>query len=320
MILFTPEEIMKDFNDDLIALTPVKGYDPPKLPTLQEARKDPYLLKSLPSRWQHNVKVIACIGILGASMITLAGCAGDGISSGGVAGGNPDPTPDLRPVEMHHGGAASAPIYVTCPTEQETIDGQYPPDIEFDDPDDFDFIPVSVLLEDLELRAHFGGSGGGPFYVVYMTEHEAMSIIRSQLELAGLRFDAAPPANAVELQVDDFTLQVDRFGFDLFDETKNVAVTNVGSGWGNWLAERVAEEFKKQERDISVGVFYTPGLNPDSEFDFEWDWNWNDNGSPLEPSDEEVAEAKERARPILEERLNVYIQEFIDFLHAEGIL
>ena len=86
---------MEEFNDDLTILSPVKDYTPPQLPTLQETRKNPVLIKkNLPQRWRTNAKVITCIGLFGAGLLTLTGCPGE----------------DLRPGCTHHGGGPPMPI------------------------------------------------------------------------------------------------------------------------------------------------------------------------------------------------------------------
>jgi len=293
---------MNDFKYDLTALCPVKSYSPPELPALKEGRNDPVMMKKLPLRWQNNAKVVMCFGLIGTSMFTLTGCWGGRGNGGGIPGFG------------HHGGSAPMPIYVEQETEQE-ISGNN----ETENGTEY-FVPTQVITEDLILRAHYGGSGGGPFYVVYLTEQEVMSIIRSQLEFLGLRFDAKPPDNIVEIE-DDFTLAVSRYGLELFDKGKMVAIANVGPGTGSWLADHVAEGFEQQGNKFVVGTFYTPGLSPDREFGFLWNDRFvEDTWEPLEPDENEVSDAKERARPILENQLNAQIQEFIEFLISEGIL
>ena len=291
---------MNDFKYDMTALNPVKSYTPPELPALQDGRKDPAMMKKLPSRWQNNAKVVMCFGLIGTSMFTLSGCWGS--RGGGMPGFG------------HHGGSASMPIYVGQDTEQEISGNNITENgTEY-------FVPTQVIIDELELRAHYGGSASGPFYVVYMTEQEAMSIIRSQLEILGLRFDATPPDSVVEIE-DDFTLSVSRYGLDLFDKGNMVAIANVGSSTGSWRADHVAEGFEQQDNKFVVGTFYTPGLSPDREFGFSWNMNFDeDTWDIIEPDYEEIADAKERARPILEEQLNAQIQEFVEFLISEGIL
>jgi len=284
---------MNDFKDDLTALCPVKKYKSPKLPTLQDARDNPALLKKLPSRWENNAKVIGLLAIISAGAITLSACAGGGI--------NPWPNSDAR---------NGAPVYSGHPAGQE-------PSIN---------APRYVDPQELELIGHIGGAASGPFYVVYITEQEALDIIRAQLEAAGLNFDTDPPGYVATLSFDDFRPWSIDVGLDLYDAEKGVAVAQVGQRSAGF-AEMVAEEFAEQKtsRNITVGVFYNPYLSPDSEFGTSWDWGgyWSDEEDEwidTKPSDEEIADAKEKARPILESGLNVQVQEFIAWLQAEGII
>ena len=63
-----------------ILVSPVKKYAPPKYPSLDEAGRDPELLRKLPPRWRNNAKVVAAVGMLGA--MTLTSCGGRITSQG----------------------------------------------------------------------------------------------------------------------------------------------------------------------------------------------------------------------------------------------
>jgi len=282
--------MLKNNNEDIICINPVKEYAAPKLPTIEDTRDNPGLLKKLPSRWNKNATVLACIGFLGA--ITLTGCS---LHLGGAgAGGEPFYVPrpteqDISSYRMHHGGTAIDPFYI-------------------------DEIPVAEVLDDihaqlermqtaeLELRVHHGGAGSGPFYVVHFTEQEALNLIRLQLEIAGLNFNATPPEYTVD------TWATPNIALDLFDEERNIAITNIS--WrdsnqpfmetGHRFANMISEEFAQQTNDISVGVFYNPG-HTIHEF-------------------EPTKELKDEARTVLIEGITTQVQEFITWLQAEGIL
>jgi len=90
-------------NNDILKIEPVESYSPPKIPTFDDDNSA--MLKKLPSRWQRNAKVLACIGIAGTIM--LAGCLG-----------NNELDVTRR---MNHGGFASSPAYVVHLTEQEAF-------------------------------------------------------------------------------------------------------------------------------------------------------------------------------------------------------
>ena len=87
---------MKNNNDDSLRLSPAKNYKPPNLPSLENARDNPELLKALPSRWKKSAAAMACLGFAG--MFVLSGCV---------------------PGRPHHGGSVGVPIYVACPTETD---------------------------------------------------------------------------------------------------------------------------------------------------------------------------------------------------------
>jgi hypothetical protein len=227
---------IRNENKYLSYLNPVGKYARPKYPVYAEACDNPELLKKLPSRWQKNANVIACIGLIGTA--TLTGCPpwGEVCSACG---------------KMHHGGA-----------------------------------------------------GGAPVYVVFLTEQEALSLIREKAEKLGLNLNAAPP---------DYTVEIDRFfdtvkiGLDFFDEEKNVALSLVSLLESDWLwgrdslnrevAKLAAEEFAKQENDISVGVLYNPGESP-----------------CLDPKTKEEIEKE------LRENLAGQVRQFIEGLQAQGII
>jgi hypothetical protein len=84
-----------------ITVKPLKTYQPPNVPTLEESRKNPGLLKKLPLRWRKKAVVIAAAGIMGAW--AFAGCTSD----------------DFR---MHGGGSPPAPFYIVQFTEQEALE------------------------------------------------------------------------------------------------------------------------------------------------------------------------------------------------------
>jgi len=217
-------------KEDLLHINPVKNYETPQMPTLENAHRDSSLLKKLPSRWKKNATVVTSIGIMGT--MTLTGCSlfqeGDTINV----------------------------------TAQQTID--------------FDF------------DMHHGGSGPAPVYVVYLTEQEALNIIRTQLESAGLNFNASPPEYKVDLPRQNLSL-------NLFDESKGIAVAFADSGLFEWESEdfvKLATEEFAQKTALSVGVFYNPKID-------EWTG----------------ANAKDA-----EDMLIAQVQEFISFLQNEGIL
>jgi len=274
---------MSDFKKDLFEVKPMEGYEAPKVPTLQDVHKNPTSLKKLPKRWAKNAAVLGCVGVLGAT--TFAGC--------------------IETEQPHHGGAGFS-NYFAYPTEQEVDREPYVSQGEFE----------------LAIRLHHGGSGWAG-YVVYLTEQEALGIIRTRLEAAGLRFgDDVPNYTAFS---DDGWMP--RVGINLFDAGNNVAVSHLTWSDNNTpfihrITDQVIESFENQT-DVNVGVFYTSGFFPG--WDAMGNWAEDEDGRmihiPHDPiSDEEMAQARGEARPILEEHLNEQIEAFITFLRSQGIV
>ena len=225
-------------QNNILCLSPLKKYTPPKYPTSAESRSNPVLLKKLPSRWQKSAKVLACIGLVGT--IALSGCTSES-STEPPSGGN-----NYYDWNMHGGGGP----------------------------------PL-------------------PYYVVYLTEQEALAIIRAETEMAGLRLDTVPPDDIVNIGRDLMNIE-----FHLFDESKDIAITYIEDIWWsiqnrNSFAQFIEEEFAIQNIDITVGVFY-------SEFVELWQ----------RPEVEE----KEEARRTLEEHLTAQVRDFLELLREQGII
>jgi len=157
----------------------------------------------------------------------------------------------------------------------------------------------------LVMRAHRGA------YVVHMSEEEAFGIVRTQLEAAGLTFNAEPPAYSVDVWAD-------AVGIDLFDSYLNVAVAYFS--WedshlslmqeGRRFTKWIADEFAGQT-DTVVGVFYAPGERL--------------RGLSLStitnmPSRRTVNAIVTEFRPIFEAQLNEQINDFIEQLRALEII
>ena len=149
---------------------------------------------------------------------------------------------------------------------------------------------------------HHGGAGAGPFYVAYLTEQEALCIIRTQLEAAGLNLNAKPPAHKVGTE---YGLKI---GLDLFDWGNNIAIVLLPA-WSriNFFMD-IKEEFAKKTK-LLIEVFHNPGKIvvdgfEGGEKDFE------------APTEEQLIEA----RPIVVNHLMIQINDFIELLRTRGII
>ena len=111
---------MESESTDTLQLRPVKAYNAPSYPTYSSASANPALLKKLPSRWQANAKVIACISVLGT--VALTGCDNQKQPDPNTPAGLVEKTKKYNHtrVRMHHGGAGST-FYVVYLTEQDVF-------------------------------------------------------------------------------------------------------------------------------------------------------------------------------------------------------
>ncbi|MCL2547354.1 MAG: hypothetical protein FWE06_09295 [Oscillospiraceae bacterium] len=274
--------------NDMFNLQPMEAYTPPSFPTLTERK--PKQLQKLPARWQKNAAVIACAGMMGLSV--LSGCGGNGIGGAQVP---VEPCYCDPKLPYHNEDCPNrAPADPNAPTN-------YPP------------------YKELQGRMHWGGGGGGPFYVVYLTEQEALGRIRAQLEAAGLSLGDAPPA----LSRLEYSYGFDHPQIDLFDAEHGVAVmllpgeyTNMGFlPHGREHAQWLAPYIERQLDDIIVKVFYSPGEMVWSGW--EVDWSWDD---PQPTGDVVSSEDKERMRSELHANLTAQVQAFIDQLRAADVI
>ena len=171
---------------------------------------------------------------------------------------------------------------------------------------------------DLVIRLHSGGAGSS-FYVVHLTEQEALGIIRARLEAAGLDFSATPPNYTIG---DESPFGWwDNIGLDLFDEQKGVAIAKLSweesnrpfSSRGRGFAALVEEEFAAQTDDFITAAFY----NPDKFLGSAWRFD-DDEIVRVEPPT--IAELEEETRPLLEGELITQADLFIGFLRSVGVL
>ena len=150
---------------------------------------------------------------------------------------------------------------------------------------------------------HGGGSGGAPIYVAHLTEQEALSFVRAQLEEAGLDFSTAPPES-------DYIVYLIGLGIvrlELFDEEKDVAITIIAERdadeycqGSSYMKKEVEKAFSILAPDLTVGVFYCPG---------EYFWEGTPNNSQ-----------KEELKELLKEHLSTQVSEFIELLQTKGKL
>ena len=157
------------------------------------------------------------------------------------------------------------------------------------------------------------GCGPSEEYFAHLNNNQALTIIRTRLEDAGLNFDSQVPKYTIE-----------RFGghrwgrnigIDFFDAERNVAITFVNyftngissSGLSNrpFNTNRIIDEFSENFAGIHFGVFYNPAI---------WrPWHQQTRWGRSRPHTTNETER-------LIEQLENQIQAFIDQLRAEGII
>jgi len=148
--------------------------------------------------------------------------------------------------------------------------------------------------------SHWGGAGGPPIYIVYLTEQEAIDVMKNKAEYMGLNMSDTPPDYTVTFgQGNDSEVRL-----KLFNEYKNLAFSHVGAR-NNWswqdfgeIARDVQNEFDAKDNDILTKVFYT---------DLRLTCLWTEQDHA-------------RIREELKQHLTAQVREFIEFLQAEGII
>jgi len=182
---------------------------------------------------------------------------------------------------------------------------------------------------------------------VFLSEQEALAIIKNEAESNGLKFNAAPPGYVATdnkpKEISQYSWDNPKYllgggeiGLDLYDSEKSVAVAYIpmesaGEVYPDpdgarssveifrprELAELAAGDFAKQKGDIAVGIFYDPGQDWGSDeqtrlvaglYETKGDWS------------EKLAQYESEAKILAEENLRAQIRDFIEWLQAQGII
>ena len=254
-------------------LTPVLHYNPPAYPT--RAAKPAYILKKLPVRWAKNSAIIACVGAL--SLGALTGC-------------------DVQVAQ----------------TAERCGDGTHGVGAIAASPQTGDWYAENGREYDVEVRAHWGGSGAGPFYVAYLTEQEALGIIRNRLCEAGICFDAPVPnyVATAETPWSEATATL-----ALYDERTGLGIVFPATWWDEFRWGISHEQIEGALRQDFAQRFNIPAIFMQNPGEGVGEGNWWE-GDVQPPTDEEAREAG----PILESKLLASVDTFIAQLRSEGIL
>lgn len=265
-------------------LSPMENYSAPAYPT--RAEKPSTAISKLPNRWIKSAAIVACVGALNLSM--LMGCAAPSIYN----------TNERKPPEHCIDGTHGVNMNNVSHIENECDFG-------------------------LDIRLVGGGGAASlPFYVAYLTEHEAMEIIRNRLCEVGICFDANVP-NYIASARSPRTRDVEATAaLSLFDERTRQGIVLSGLQWERslncWdnppdISAETATNLVKQDFAEQFDVTATIIRNP-RETIGEYDWENREATSTF--TDEE----RQSARQVLEERLLAQVDAFIEQLREEGIL
>jgi hypothetical protein len=295
-----------------INIAPVKKYTPPKYPTIISAKNDPNLLQKLPSRWEKNASVVVALGLIGTMTLTSCGLLG----SPNNASPTLDEFKDFVSVIIDNG-------------KRTSHENNY-----------LNVAPVFIHGEGI-------GSMGCMMIAppVFLSEQEALAIIKGVAEDAGLNFGDHPPkyiATQNKGKIESYgwesgyILGNGNIGLDLYDSQNQVAVTyismteakekylpykindneemfmesSVTSYRPRELAGLVVEDFSQQIGDIAVGVFYDPGIN----------WQSEEHQRILNEYYKNTGDYENDTKKIIEDQFRAQVQDFIEWLQGQGII
>jgi hypothetical protein len=201
---------------------PIKTYSAPEIPTLEEFGKESECLKQMPLRWKKCTAVLACVGVMGTSMLM-----------------NSFINMSIIPP------TSASPQGTSATTNAPGLSA----------------LKLPYTQDGLTYRIHGGGSGSA-FYVVHFTEQEAFGILKSLLEQAGLRFGATPPDYSVLFGDSDWNVLIELGLYDEEKNAAIAFMDDVVSNmaffpWQEEFAKMLLPDFQKQSEDTHFGIFYT---------------------------------------------------------------
>lgn len=169
---------------------------------------------------------------------------------------------------------------------------------------------------------------------VFLSEAEALAIIKNEAASAGIQLDDSPDAYSAQPGTTEnpFNKKQVTLGeavpLDLYDTDHNVAVSFVSMNesevptnasvqeYNSKLrAEQAAESWKEESVPYVVGTFYDPGVGSDFI---------NNNIKDLNRSNEAWEEKKSayetKAKSQLEKELRAQVKDFIGWLKGQGVI
>jgi len=170
-------------NDLNFQVTPMKNYKVPKIPKLGDNNSD--LLKKMPNRWCKSAKVLASWGVVG--MFALSGCSiRDNINNEQVTNERPI-IEEQRIINDRWNIEWQRDIEGRWSNEWQRNTERRQNNIEHN----LGNTQRSYhRYRELDINLYYiqpGGSGSGGYFI-HLTEQEALGIVRTRLEAAGLVF------------------------------------------------------------------------------------------------------------------------------------
>lgn len=148
---------------------------------------------------------------------------------------------------------------------------------------------------------HHGGSGGAPLYIAYLTEQEALEIIKTQLEKAGLNFEEI--SSRYHLQVDNWATAE----LILADEERDLTIAFIDRWW-TWHNEDYEIKERLEITEAAIQQFRDEfGVEVSSVIFNPTDEVWNEND-------------KLAIKAGFEEDLTRQVQNFIEQLRTDGVV
>ena len=273
-----------------ISVTPVKKYSAPKYPTRTDAGRTPMLLRKLPSRWEKNAAVIAAVGMLGAMSLTSCG-----VTKTDVAGQGQEQETTICEEICEETGYLAGDVIMEIPSEQESEDyfvlegnlavtGFTTEQEVTDTVDEIETQETTIERNFLDTSYIMPAAGGvGP--IQYLSETDALTIIKVMAATNGLKLEELPP------NVEDVPQYFSETIKKLYDAEKQVGV-EYSSSLGYY-----GENPYISSEGIAVGSFRTYGY---------WD--------------EANVENETDMQTYLEEDLREQVRDFIEWLQGQGII
>ena len=294
---------MKAKITDIIKITPVKKYAPPKYPTRTNATSDPKLLRKLPSRWEKNAAVVAAVGMLGA--MTLTSCGVTKIDSAFEGQEVTENIQEYTEPEEEYFALEGEPAVAEFTTEQEvTYDmGELAGDVIFEIPTEQEVVTLNENIDDISvypypfdydlMRPVLMGTSGPP---AFLSEEDALAIINNMVESEGLKFESDLSQTPIYAQ-----------DIKLYDSENQVAITYYR--WYNPIETTNGNYITTD--GIATGRVYNPE---------NWDDLENKEKQKILTEWTEKNISDEEVRSILENDLREQVRDFIEWLQGQGII